>query len=89
MGHSCDLIRQATGAHSPGDILLVLDELIAHRLLGVSSQVAELRRSVDDVAGEVKAIEIIARDHMKGSGRRPPLLVAAEMDVLVIGTPAG
>src|SRR5262245_62321116 len=47
----------------PGDELLVVDELVADRLLGVSGARPEPRHAVDDVAYEVKAIEIVQHAH--------------------------
>src|SRR3984893_11940377 len=69
------------------NVLLVLDQLVAHLLLCVSGKVAELRHAVDHVADEMEAVEVVAHDHIERRGRRPLLLVAANVDVAVVGAP--
>src|ERR1700674_1952578 len=65
-----------------GDVLLVLNQLIAHRLLGISGDIAELWHPVDHVRRQMKPIEVVADDHVEGGRRRPFLLVAEQRDVL-------
>src|SRR5947207_2540954 len=72
-----------------GDVLLVLDQFVAHLLLGVSGEVTELRHAVDHVAREMEAVEIVADDHVERCGRRPLLPVAANVDVVVVGAAVG
>ena len=56
-------------------------------LFGVSGKVAELRHAVDHVTDEMEAVEVVAHDHIERRGRRLLLLVAANMDVAVVGAP--
>ena len=51
------------------DVVLVVDELVTDRLLRVGGARPELRYSVDDVADQVEAVEIIEHAHIEG-GRR-------------------
>src|SRR5260370_11794499 len=67
------------------DIVLVLDQLVAQRLLEVSGPSAELRQSVDHVHDQVEAVQFVEHDHVERGGGRAFLFVAAYMQVLVIG----
>src|SRR5262249_28434715 len=73
----------------PGDELLVVDELVADRLLGVSGARPELRHAVDDVAYEVEAIEIVQHAHIERRRGGALFLVAANVDVVVARSPVG
>ena len=72
-----------------GDVLLVLDQLVAESLLGISGHIAELRHPVDHVRRQMKPVEVVADDHVEGGRRRPFLLLAADMDVAVVGAAVG
>src|SRR4029450_12247635 len=72
-----------------GDELLMLDELVADRLLGVSGPRSELRHAVDHVAYQVEAIEIIQHAHVERRRGGALFLVATHMDVIVTGAPVG
>src|SRR5262249_12954570 len=48
----------------PADELLVVDELVADRLLGVSGARSKLRHAVDHVAYQVEAIEVVQHAHV-------------------------
>src|SRR5215467_4363008 len=73
----------------PGDELLVVDELVADRLLGVSGARPKLRHAVDDVAYEVEAIEIVQHAHIERRRGGALFLVAAHVDVVVARSPVG
>ena len=47
------------------------------------------RHPVDDVDGEVVAVDAVHHAHVERRGRRPLLLVAADVDVRVVGPPVG
>ena len=67
-----------------GDVLPVLDELVAHLLHGVGAAVAELGQALDDVDDEVEAVELIEHAHVKRRRDRALLDVAADEHVLVV-----
>ena len=67
-----------------GDVLPVLDELVAHLLHGVGAAVAELGQALDDVDDEVEAVELIEHAHVKRRCDRALLDVAADEHVLVV-----
>ena len=71
------------------DVLLVLDELVADGLLGVGGLGAELRHAIDHVGDEVKAVQIVHHDHVERRGGRAFFLVAAHVQVLVVGAAIG
>src|SRR5215472_12988067 len=73
----------------PGDELLVVDELVADRLLGVSGARPKLRHAVDDVAYEVEAIEIVQHAHVERRRGGALFLVAAHVDVRVTRSTVG
>ena len=55
------------------DVLLVLDQLVADRLLEVRGPRAELRQAVDHVLRQVEAVEIVEHDHVeRRRGACPP-----------------
>src|SRR5215204_6468246 len=72
-----------------GDILLVLHELVADRLLSVSGPRTELRNTVDDIADEVEAIQIIHHAHVERCAGGTLLLVAAHVKIPVTIAPVG
>src|SRR6267143_1035070 len=72
-----------------GNKFLVIDELVADRLLGVSGPRPELRHAVDNVADQVKAIEVIQYAHVERCRRGALFLVAAHVNVVVPRSPIG
>src|SRR5205814_10184668 len=70
-----------------GNELLVVDKLVADRLLRIRGARSELRHAVDRIADEVEAIKIIQHAHVERRRRRPFLFVAAYVNVRVTFTP--
>src|SRR5438045_1763340 len=64
-GRSCSLLPPSPAGNLghviavPGNVLLVVDELVADCLLGISGPRSELRHAVDHVADQVETVEII------------------------------
>src|SRR5262249_16111521 len=73
----------------PGDELLVVDELVADRLLGVSGARTKLRHAVDDVAYSVIAIAIVYHAHIQRRRGGALFLLAAHVDVRVTRSAVG
>ena len=69
----------------PVDVLPVLDQLVLELLLEVDAPVAGLRQAIDGIHHEVEAIELVEHRHIEGRGDGPLLLVAANMEVGMIG----
>jgi hypothetical protein len=67
-----------------GDVFVVFDELIADRLFRVGSEITKLWDAVDYVPHQVKAVQIIPDNHIKGCGRGSFLLITPDMKVFVI-----
>src|SRR4029453_10803972 len=63
----------------PGDVLLVIDELVVDGLLRVGGPSAELRHSIDDVAHEVESIELVHYANVERRTGRPFSLVPGHM----------
>ena len=72
-----------------GDVLLVLDQLVAHDLLGVGRAGAELRDAVDHVADQVEPVEVVEHHHVERRRGRAFFLVAADVEVVVVGAAIG
>src|SRR6185369_3878769 len=66
------------------DVLPMLDQLVADRLLEVRGPRTELRHAVDHVLHEMEPIEVVEHDHVERGRRRPFLLVAPHVDVAVV-----
>ena len=73
----------------PRNVLLVLDELVANRLLSVGGARTQSGHAVDDIGDQVKPIEVVQHDHVEGSGRRALFLVAAHVQVVMIRAAIG
>src|SRR5262249_1693197 len=71
------------------DELLVVDELVADRLLGVGGPRPKLRHTVDHVAYQVEAIEIVQHAHVEGCRGGALFLVAAHVNVVMTRSPVG
>ena len=65
------------------DVVLVLDELIAHRLLQIGALAAEMSQFVHDVLHKMKAIDLVLYTHVKRGGDRALFLVTPDMQVPV------
>src|SRR5262245_50598719 len=70
-----------------GDELLMVDELVADRLLGVGGPRPKLRHAVDHVAYQVEAIEIVQHAHVEGCRGGALFLVAAYVNVVMARSP--
>jgi hypothetical protein len=68
-----------------GDVLLVFDQLAPELLLQVDALVAGLRQAVDGVHDEVEAVQLVQHRHVKERGDGALFLVAADVDVVVVG----
>jgi len=71
------------------DVLLVLDKLVLELLLQVDALVAGPRQAIDGVHHEMEAVQIVQHRHIEGRGDGTLLLVAADMDVGVVGATVG
>src|SRR6188508_1821936 len=81
----------------PAADLRVILAVLARPCAGAEASVGELlpdaaapgnpRQPVERVHGEVEAIEVVQHDHVERRRRRPLLLVAAHVDVLVVRVP--
>ncbi len=71
------------------DVLLVLDKLVLELLLQVDALVAGLRQTVDGVHHEMEAVQIVQHRHVEGRGNGALFLVAADVDVVVVGAAVG
>ena len=65
------------------------EPLVDHSLPQLGRVRAEARDAVDHVDHEVEAVEVVEHDHVERRRRRPLLLVAAHVDVLVVRAPVG
>src|SRR6185312_12795294 len=66
------------------DVIGVLGELVAHELAQMGGSVSEFRYSIDDVNDQVEPIQVVADDHVEGSGRCALLLEATDVEVVVV-----
>src|SRR5436190_22244161 len=69
------------------DVLLVIDELVPNQLLGVSGARAERGHPIYYVCNKVKTVDVVHHRHIEWGGRCSLFLVAADMEVSVIGPP--
>src|SRR4051794_26855443 len=70
-------------------VLPVPQPFVHHLLPHVRGPAAEARDPVDDVHDEPEPVEVVEHDHVERRGRRPLLLVPADMEVGVVGAPVG
>ena len=61
------------------DVLAVFDELVADKLLHIRACPAEFRHPIDYISDQMKAIHIVAHDHIKRRGGRAFLFVSTHM----------
>ena len=73
----------------PANEFLVLDELVANRLLGVCGSCSKFRHAVDHVAHQVEAIEIVQHAHVERRARGTLFFVAAHVKISMAGSPVG
>ena len=71
------------------NVLFVFDELVAQELFEVCADALQARNAVDDVAGEVKAVEVVEDGHIKGGGGSSFFFVSADVEIVVIGAAIG
>ena len=71
----------------PGDILLVLDQLVLELLLQVNPFGAGLRQAVDGIHDQMETVHIVQYGHVERRGDGAFFLVAADMNVIVVGAP--
>ena len=69
--------------------MFVRDELLLDFLLEVIAFAGELGEVVDDILDEVETIHVVENGHVEGGGDGAFFLVAADVDVVVIGAAAG
>src|SRR5262245_57400756 len=67
----------------------VLGSLVLHELPDSSRPRPETRHPVDDVDHQMEPVHVVHHDHVEGSGGGPLLLVAAYVQIPVVGTPVG
>ena len=67
------------------DVLLMLDQLVLELLFQVNPLIAGLRQAVDGVHHKMKAVQIVQHGHIEGCGDGALFLVAADVDVVVVG----
>ena len=69
------------------ELTVVLDELVADSLLGISGPRAETWHTMDYVADQVKAIKIVHHAHVERSTGRTLLFVATHVQVRMASSP--
>ena len=69
------------------DILFVLDELVAQKLLEMRADTLQARDAVDHIACEVKTVQIVQDRHIEWSGRCSFVPVSTDMEVVMIRAP--
>ena len=72
-----------------GDILLMLDQFIAHRLLDVDRKIAKFGHAIDHVLHQVETIQIVSHHHVERRGGGALFFIAADVEVLVVRPAVG
>ena len=67
------------------DVGLVVNQLVFELLLQVDALVSGLREAVDGVHHEMEAVQFVHHRHVEGRGDGAFFLVAADVDVVVVG----
>ncbi len=67
----------------------MLDELIAQLLAQINAAFAGLRHAVDHVHHQMKTVEFVEHCHVERRGDGALFLVAANVDIVVIGAAIG
>ena len=65
------------------DVVVMLEQSVAQRLLHVSGAVAQLGQEIDDGADDVEAIDLVQHAHVERRRGRAFFLVAAHVEVVV------
>src|SRR5262245_40709006 len=73
----------------PADVLLMVNELVADRLLGIGCTCPELGHAVDHVADQVEAVQFVEHAHVEWRRGGALLPVAAHVYVVVARSPVG
>ena len=63
---------------------MVLDELVLHLLDEVSGAVAQLGQAHHRVNDQIKAVNVVLYPHVEGGGDGSLLLIAADVEILVV-----
>src|SRR5437763_4099064 len=71
------------------DVLLVLQQLVTDRLLGIRGACTELWNAVNHVRDKVEAVQIIEHCHVEGRGGCAFFLVAAHVQIVMSRTAIG
>jgi len=71
------------------NVLFVFDKLVAQELFEVRAEALQAGNAVDDVAGEMEAIQIVEYGHIERSGGGSLFLVTADVEIVVIGAAIG
>src|SRR3972149_9872153 len=67
------------------DVLAVLDTLVVHLLFQIGRLGTQRQHAIDDIRHQMKPVEVVAYYHVEWRRGRAFFLVAAHMQVLVIG----
>ena len=67
------------------DVLLMLDQLVLELLFQVNPLIAGLWEPIDDVHHKMEAVQIVQHGHVEWCGDGALFLVAADVDVVVVG----
>ena len=67
------------------DVGFVFDQFVAHFLPDRIADFLQLGDALDGINNEVKAVEVVEDDHIERRGRRAFFLVAANVELRVIG----
>ncbi len=71
------------------NVLLVIKQGVANGLLGIGGARTELRQPVNYVLREVKTIQLVEHASVEGCRQRAFPLVAADVQIVVVGPEAG
>src|SRR5438309_8752687 len=66
-----------------------LQPVVLHELANPGGLLAETGHPVDHIHDEVEAVEVVQHDHVERGGRGPLLLVAADVEIGVVGAAIG
>ena len=72
-----------------GDVLVVVDQLVAQQLFEVRTDRYQARNPVDHIACEVKTIQLIEHGHVERGGGGSLLAVAMHVKIGVVGAFVG
>ena len=67
----------------------MIQQLITEKLLGVCGPRSQTGHSIDHVAGQVEAVNIVQHSHIEGGSRSALLLVSANVEILMIRSTIG